>query len=264
MVQTPLVDIRDVSLIYGQGANGTLAVERLTLQINKGDFVAVVGPSGCGKSSLMKLVTGLVLPTSGAIHVNGQRVTRPIRGVGMAFQNSTLMPWRTTLDNVMLPFEIVQPHKRELRWERKRFVAQAMQLLATVGLSGFADKFPWELSGGMQQRANLCRALVHQPELLMLDEPFGALDAFTREELWSVMQKLWLEKRFTAVLVTHDLREAVYLADIVFVISHRPGRVLHEAAIDLPHPRTIETTFEPKFIEIVRELRGRISRELSP
>jgi NitT/TauT family transport system ATP-binding protein len=264
MSESPLVDIRDVSLIYGQGESGTLAVEHLTLQIRKGEFVAVVGPSGCGKSSLMKLVTGLVLPTTGAIYVNGDKVTRPIQGVGMAFQNSTLMPWRTTLDNVMLPFEIVRPHKGKLRLERKRYVAQANQLLATVGLGGFADKFPWELSGGMQQRANLCRALVHQPELLMLDEPFGALDAFTREELWSVMQNLWREKRFTGVLVTHDLREAVYLADTVFVISHRPGRVVHEARIDLPRPRTIDTTFDAKFIEIVRELRSRISQELSP
>src|SRR5262249_9425917 len=123
-------------------------------------------------------------------------------------------------------------------------------------------KFPWELSGGMQQRANLCRALVHQPELLMLDEPFGALDAFTREELWSVMQNLWLQKRFTGVLVTHDLREAVYLSDTVFVISHRPGRVIYQAKVDLPRPRTLETTFEPHFVDIVHGLRARISHEL--
>jgi NitT/TauT family transport system ATP-binding protein len=231
------------------------------MKINKGDFVAVVGPSGCGKSSLMKLVTGLVPPTSGTILVKGQKVLRPIQGVGMAFQNSTLLPWRTTLANVMLPFEIVEPHKRRLRSERDKYTATARELLATVGLAGFADKFPWELSGGMQQRANLCRALVHQPELLMLDEPFGALDAFTREELWSVMQALWMEKRFTAVLVTHDLREAVYLANTVFVISQRPGRVVLERKVDLPHPRTLETTFDPNFIDIVHELRSRISLE---
>jgi len=264
MSESALVDIRDVSLVYGQGPESTLAVEHLTLKINKGDFVAVVGPSGCGKSSLMKLVTGLMPATTGTIHVKGEKVTRPIQGVGMAFQNSTLMPWRTTLDNVLLPFEIVEPHKRHIRLERGKYAAIAKQLLSTVGLGKFVDKFPWELSGGMQQRANLCRALVHQPELLMLDEPFGALDAFTREELWSVMQNLWLDKRFTAVLVTHDLREAVYLADTVFVISQRPGRVIHEQKVDLPHPRTLETTFEPKFIDIVHQLRGRIGHERLP
>ena len=180
----------------------------------------------------------------------------------MAFQNSTLMPWRTTLDNVMLPFEIVEPHKRRLRADRAKYVAQAEQLLATVGLGKFGKHFPWELSGGMQQRANLCRALVHQPELLMLDEPFGALDAFTREELWAVMQNLWLQKQFTAVLVTHDLREAVYLSNTVYVMSKRPGRVIYNAKVDLPRPRTLETTFEPDFIDIVHDLRERISHEM--
>jgi NitT/TauT family transport system ATP-binding protein len=263
MSAAPLVSIRDVSLTYGQGEDSVLAVRNLTLDIAKGDFVAVVGPSGCGKSSLMKLVTGLLPPTSGEIFVGNEKVTHPIQGVGMAFQNSTLMPWRTTLDNIMLPFEIVEPHKRRLRSEKAEYVTQAEQLLATVGLGNFGRKFPWELSGGMQQRANLCRALVHQPELLMLDEPFGALDAFTREELWAVMQDLWLQKRFTAVLVTHDLREAVYLANTVFVISHRPGHVVYEAKVDLPRPRTLETTFETKFIDIVHGLRARISRELT-
>jgi NitT/TauT family transport system ATP-binding protein len=263
MLSSSLVDIRDVSLTYGVGDDGTLAVEHLSLEVEKGDFVAVVGPSGCGKSSLMKLVTGLVPPSSGAIFVRGEKVTRPIRGVGMAFQNSTLMPWRTTLDNIMLPFEIVEPHKHRLRAERANYVGQAQQLLATVGLGKFSNKFPWELSGGMQQRANLCRALVHRPELLMLDEPFGALDAFTREELWSVMQDLWIQKRFTAMLVTHDLREAVYLSDTVFVISQRPGRVIHKAKVDLPRPRTLETMSEAKAIGIVHGLRSRIGHELA-
>ena len=263
MSSTPLVSIRDVTLTYGQGDDAILAVQNLSLDIDKGDFVAVVGPSGCGKSSLMKLVTGLLTPTAGEIRVGGEKVTRPISGVGMAFQNSTLMPWRTTLDNIMLPFEIVEPHKRQSRAEKAKYVAQAEQLLATVGLGNFGKKYPWELSGGMQQRANLCRALVHQPELLMLDEPFGALDAFTREELWAVMQNLWLQKRFTAVLVTHDLREAVYLSDTVYVISHRPGRVIYSAKVDLPRPRTLETTFETSFIDIVHALRSRISHELN-
>jgi NitT/TauT family transport system ATP-binding protein len=254
----PFVDLRGVSLAYGQGDEQILAVESLDIQIARGEFVAVVGPSGCGKSTLMKLVTGLLPPSAGAVFVGGDRVTKPIRGVGMAFQNSTLMPWRTTLDNVMLPLEIVEPHKREIRRERAKYEAKAKQLLASVGLDGFAARFPWQLSGGMQQRANLCRSIIHEPGLLMLDEPFGALDAFTREELWAIMQQLWLDKRFTAVLVTHDLREAVYLADTVYVMSKRPGRVILRKEVDLSRPRTLEMTFEPAFVEIVHELREMI------
>ena len=263
MSKTPFVELRDVNLTYGRGAEILAALNQLTLSIGQGEFVAVVGPSGCGKSSLMKLVTGLLLPTGGTIFVGGKQVTRPVESVGMAFQNPTLLPWRTTLANVMLPFEIVHPHKRRLRSNRKEFIAQAQQLLTAVGLGKFADRFPWQLSGGMQQRANLCRALIHEPRLLMLDEPFGALDAFTREELWGVMQNLWLAKHFTAMLVTHDLREAVYLSDIVYVMSQRPGRIIYTSKVNLARPRSLQTTFEPRFIEIVHALRERISHEHS-
>lgn len=255
------VELRQASLAYGVAPDATLALADATMRIAKGEFVAVVGPSGCGKSSLMKLVTGLMPCTGGEVWVRGEKVERPIAGVGMAFQNSTLLPWRTTLDNVLLPLEIVQPHRRRFRKARAEYIARAEALLASVGLAGFGDKFPWQLSGGMQQRANLCRALVHEPEILMLDEPFGALDAFTREELWAIMQALWQERRFTAVLVTHDLREAVYLADTVYVMSKRPGRLLHRHSIDLPRPRTLETTFEPHFIDIVHALRAQIQKE---
>ena len=246
MDQRPFVEIRDVGLTYGQGVQSVPAIEELSLDIGGGDFIAVVGPSGCGKSSLMKLVTGLLPATRGTIFVNGKKVTRPVAGVGMAFQNSTLMPWRTTLSNIMLPFEIVAPHKHRLRANKKEYIAKVEALLTAVGLGKFGEKFPWQLSGGMQQRANLCRALIHEPGLLMLDEPFGALDAFTREELWSVMQNLWIAKRFTAVLVTHDLREAVYLSDTVYVMSQRPGRIIYSSKVDIPRPRTLKTTFEPQ------------------
>ena len=256
--QEAFVDLRGVSLVYGQRDQQMLALENATLTIGKGEFVAVVGPSGCGKSSLMKLVTGLLPPTTGSIYVGGDRVVRPIKGVGMAFQNSTLMPWRTTRDNIMLPLEIVAPHKQLMRRDRKSYIALADKLLASVGLDGFGEKFPWQLSGGMQQRANLCRALIHDPSLLMLDEPFAALDAFTREELWGIMQALWLEKRFTAILVTHDLREAVYLADTVYVMSKRPGKIIFTKHVDLPRPRTLGSTFEPGFVDIVHELREKI------
>jgi NitT/TauT family transport system ATP-binding protein len=260
-VEPPLVELRQVSLAYGSGSARVQALDDATLSIDKGEFVAVVGPSGCGKSTLMKLVTGLLPPTGGEVRVHGVPVKGPIRGVGMAFQAPTLMPWRTTLDNILLPLEVVEPHKRRFRANRAEYVARVEALLASVGLQGFGDKFPWQLSGGMQQRSSLCRALVHEPEILMLDEPFGALDAFTREELWGVMQKLWMERRFTAVLVTHDLREAVYLADTVYVMSRRPGRIVKVRKIELPRPRTLETTFTFEFVDIVHELRERIHLE---
>jgi NitT/TauT family transport system ATP-binding protein len=255
------VDLQGVSLAYPLGKESILALADATLGIDKGEFIAVVGPSGCGKSTIMKLVTGLLPPTSGEVRVAGAQVTGPIKGVGMAFQNPTLMPWRSTLNNILLPMEVVEPHKRRFRRHRGEYVERAMKLLATVGLADFALRYPWQLSGGMQQRSNLCRALIHEPELLMLDEPFGALDAFTREELWGVMQALWLEKRFTCVLVTHDLREAAYLADTVYVMSRRPGRIVMSRKIDIPRPRTLATTFEPYFVDLMHELRDRIHQE---
>jgi NitT/TauT family transport system ATP-binding protein len=252
------VELEAVRLVYGENDRRTLAVDGLSLALGHGEFAAVVGPSGCGKSTLMKLVTGLLRPSSGTVQVEGAFVQRPIKTVGMAFQNATLLPWRTTLANVMLPLEIVEPHKSRLRAERAAYVAKVERLLRSVGLDGFAARYPWELSGGMQQRANLCRALVHEPRLLMLDEPFAALDSFTREELWSVMQALWLDHRFSAILVTHELREAVFLADTVHVMSARPGRIVLSRAVDLPRPRTLAMTFEPGFVALVHELRDAI------
>jgi NitT/TauT family transport system ATP-binding protein len=254
----PFVELRDVSISYGGEEEGLLALDHVSIDVGVGEFVAVVGPSGCGKSTLMKLVTGLLPPSSGSVMVDGEEVTSPIKCVGMAFQNSTLMPWRTTLKNVMLPLEIVQPFKRERRQQSEAHKARAERLLDAVGLGGFGPKYPWQLSGGMQQRANLCRALVHEPKLLMLDEPFGALDAFTREELWIIMQDLWMRQRFSSVLVTHDLREAVFLADVVYVLSKRPGRVLFRKRINLPRPRTIASSFDTAFVNIVHELRDKI------
>jgi NitT/TauT family transport system ATP-binding protein len=255
------VDLKSVSLTYRLGKESVVALADATFGIDKGEFIAVVGPSGCGKSTIMKLVTGLLAATGGEVRVGGRKVTGPVKGIGMAFQNPTLMPWRTTMDNVLLPMEIVEPHKRRFRRHRAEYEARAMKLLQTVGLADFAQRYPWQLSGGMQQRSNLCRALIHEPELLMLDEPFGALDAFTREELWGVMQTLWLEKRFTGVLVTHDLREAAYLADTVYVMSRRPGRIVMARKVDIARPRTLATTFEPHFVDLVHELRDRIQQE---
>ncbi len=252
------VDIHAVTHVYG-GIEGLPAVEDLTVRVQEGEFAAVVGPSGCGKSTLMKLATGLQFPKAGTVIVDGQQVSKPVRMAGMAFQNPTLLPWRTTLDNILLPLEIVEPHRSRLRRHKADYVEKAQNLLAQVGLRGMGDKFPWQLSGGMQQRASLCRALIHEPKLLMLDEPFGALDAFTREELWCVIRDLHAAQKVTVILVTHDLREAVFLADRIVCMSARPGRVIAERVVDLPRPRDLEITYSAAFVDIVHELRGHIA-----
>ena len=253
------VDIRDVTHVYAGSEDGAPAVDGMTIKVREGEFAAIVGPSGCGKSTVMKLATGLQFPTSGTVIVAGNPVTAPVKLAGMAFQNPVMLPWRTTLKNLLLPLEIVQPHRSRLRSHRKEYVARAEALLEQVGLKGQGAKFPWQLSGGMQQRASLCRALIHEPRLLMLDEPFAALDAFTREELWCIIRDLQAAQKFTVILVTHDLREAVFLADRVFCMSARPGRIIAEREIDLPRPRDLEITYTQKFIDIVHELRGHIA-----
>jgi NitT/TauT family transport system ATP-binding protein len=251
------VSLDDISHAYG-GNISTPAVEGLSLSIEEGEFAAVVGPSGCGKSTLMKLATGLQFPFKGTVQVGGQTVTRPVKIAGMAFQAPTLLPWRSTLDNLLLPLEIVEPHRSQMRARKHEYAARAKDLLASVGLRDQGDKYPWELSGGMQQRTSLCRALIHEPKLLMLDEPFGALDAFTREELWCVIRDLHAARKITIILVTHDLREAVFLADRIFVMSSRPGRIIAERAVDLPRPRDLDVTFTPQFSALVQELREHI------
>ena len=258
--EAAFVDFRDVWLAYSDEleANNEFAVEDINLQTRDGEFIAIVGPSGCGKSTFMKLATGLKRPTRGRITIDGIQVNGPLKIVGMAFQAPTLLPWRTTLDNVLLPLEIVEPYRSQFRSQREAFAQRAKQLLATVGLDGYEDKFPWELSGGMQQRASICRALIHEPKMLLLDEPFGALDAFTREELWNVLRDLWTLQRFNVILVTHDLREAAYLADTIYVMSKRPGRIVARRDVDLPRPRDLEVTYSKPFADLVLELRQQI------
>lgn len=255
---SPLIQLESVWLKYPRGSG--FAVEDISLEVADGEFIAIVGPSGCGKSTFMKLVSGLRPPTLGSVLLDGKELKGPAKMVGMAFQASTLLPWRTTLENIFLPFEIVEPFRRDYRRNRQLYRERARALINAVGLQGFEDKLPRELSGGMQQRASLCRALVHEPRLLLLDEPFAALDAFTREELWCVLRDLWAAKKFTVVLVTHDLREAVFLADTVYVMSKRPGRVVRLHRIELEHPRDLDVTYTPAFAEIVHELRGYIGR----
>ncbi|MEH2472516.1 NitT/TauT family transport system ATP-binding protein [Nitrobacteraceae bacterium AZCC 2161] len=253
----PFAEVTDVSMYYG-GADGTLALEDVTMNINHGEIVAVVGPSGCGKSTLMRLMSGLWLATEGGVIIDGREVDRPLSIVGMAFQNPTLLPWRTILQNVMLPLEVVDEHRGRLRKHRAEYEGKARELLQLVGLAGFENRLPHQLSGGMQQRASLCRALIHDPKLLMLDEPFAALDIFTREDLWSVLENVCVARKPTVVLVTHDLREAVYLADRVLVMSARPGRIIAERTVPVDRPRRREDSFSPAFTALVQELRDLI------
>ena len=260
MTTANFVDFQNVWLAYNDEllAQNHFAVEDINLQVKQGEFIAIVGPSGCGKSTFMKLTTGLKRPSKGQIFVDGQPVTGPLKISGMAFQAPSLLPWRTTLDNVLLPLEIVEPFRSQFKERKAEFAERAVKLLKTVGLGGYENKFPWQLSGGMQQRASICRALIHEPKMLLLDEPFGALDAFTREELWCILRDLWTEQKFNVILVTHDLRESVFLADTVYVMSKSPGRFVVKKEIDLPRPRDLEVTYTPDFTNIVHELRGHI------
>ncbi|MEB0056019.1 ABC transporter ATP-binding protein [Variovorax sp. RTB1] len=256
----PFVDFQDVWLAYNEEllrANH-FAVEAIDLKVKRGEFIAIVGPSGCGKSTFMKLATGLRMPSMGRIRIDGSPVTGPLKISGMAFQAPSLLPWRTTVDNVLLPLEIVEPYRSSFKRNRKEYVERARKLLQKVGLAGYEDKFPWQLSGGMQQRASICRALIHEPKMLLLDEPFGALDAFTREELWCILRDLWTEQQFNVILVTHDLRESAFLADTVYVMSKSPGRFVVKREIELPRPRELELTYTKEFTDIVLELRSHI------
>jgi NitT/TauT family transport system ATP-binding protein len=254
-----VIDLEKVRVSFGEGKNQVTALAETSLRIAHGEFVALVGPSGCGKSTILKLVAGTLTASKGNVFVAGREIgANPVR-IGMAFQNPTLLPWLNIRDNVMLPLKIVPPFKQAFSEKRKSEYRDRVEAsLAQVGLAGFGDKFPWQLSGGMQQRASLCRALIHDPTLLLLDEPFGALDQFTREELWEIMQNLWIEKRPTVLLVTHDLKEAAYLASRICVMQARPGRIIEDSVVPFARPRTIDVSFEPDFVSLTQRLRERI------
>jgi NitT/TauT family transport system ATP-binding protein len=259
VIERPLIALEEASITYGRGDTALKALSPTTLKIAKGDFVALVGPSGCGKSTILKLVSNLIKASTGHVFVGGREVGAEKVGIGMAFQNPTMLPWLRVRDNVMLPLKIVEPYRSQYSAKKKtEFRDKAEALLEVVGLKGFGDKYPWQLSGGMLQRSNLCRALIHEPTLLLLDEPFGALDQFTREELWDVLQKLWMERSPTVLLVTHDLREAAYLATRICVMSARPGRIVADDAVPFARPRTLDMTYEPAFVQLTQRLRSLI------
>jgi NitT/TauT family transport system ATP-binding protein len=250
---TNLIEIKGVTHAYKTPAGPLPVLDNLQLSVPEGEFCAVVGPSGCGKSTLTRLVSGLMKPDTGEVWLHGERVKGPRKTVGMAFQNPVLLEWRTILQNVILPLEIVAGSMPQKDRE-----ARAMQLIEMVGLKGFENKRPSELSGGMRQRASLCRAIVHKPDVLIMDEPFGALDAFTREDLWQTMRDLRAAEPFTCVLITHDLRESVFLGDQVIVLSGRPAHTQYVMDVDLPADRTIDILYTPKVADMLHILRDQI------
>ncbi len=248
-----LIEIKGVTHAYRTKAGPLPVLDNLNVSVPEGEFAAVVGPSGCGKSTLTRLIAGLMKPDHGEVWLHGERVTSPRKTVGMAFQNPVLLEWRTIIENVILPLEIVAP-----RMPKPDREARAMELLEMVGLKGFERKRPSELSGGMRQRASLCRSIVHKPDVLIMDEPFGALDAFTREDLWQTMRDLRAAEPFTCVLITHDLRESVFLGDQVIVLSGRPARTQHVLDVDLPADRTLDIMYQPQAQDMLHLLRDQI------
>ncbi|MCE6960005.1 ABC transporter ATP-binding protein [Cereibacter sphaeroides] len=248
-----LIEITGVTHAYRTPAGSLPVLDDLNIAVPEGEFCAVVGPSGCGKSTLTRLVAGLMKPDRGEVWLHGERVTSPRKTVGMAFQNPVLLEWRTILENVILPLEIVAQ-----KMPRKDRTDRAMALLEMVGLKGFEGKRPSQLSGGMRQRASLCRAIVHKPDVLIMDEPFGALDNFTREDLWQTMRDLRAAEPFTCVLITHDLRESVFLGDQVIVLSGRPAHTQFILNVGLPADRRIDVLYTPEATEMLHLLRDQI------
>jgi len=244
-----LIALEEVSRIFTSGARSVTALDRVSFEIQAGNFVSFVGPSGCGKSTLLKIIGGLLPATSGTAFVSGRRVDQPLENVGMVFQAPVLLKWRSVLGNILLPVEFAKLDVAD-------YTDKARALIKLVGLDGFEEMFPHQLSGGMQQRASLCRALVTDPQLMLMDEPFGALDAMTRDELDMELLRIWEERKKTVLFVTHSIQEAVFLSDLVFVMSARPGRLLETIPIDLPRPRAVEIMSAVEFGEYTLKIRS--------
>jgi len=245
----PLIEVDRVSKVYETRDGHVESLRQLSFDIKEGEFMAIVGPSGCGKSTLLKMTAGLLPVSAGEIRLDGKQVSGPPDSVGIVFQSAVLLAWRSVVDNVMLQIEM-----RHL--PKAQYLPKARALLEMTGLSGFANRYPWELSGGMQQRASICRALVHDPAVLLMDEPFGALDAMTREKMNVELQRIWSETRKTVLFITHSIPEAVFLADRVLVMSERPGTIAAIYDVDLPRPRSLSVMASTEFGALAQRIRA--------
>lgn len=251
--RAPVLVIKELSTVFPNGNGGLRALDRLSFEVCAEEFVCVVGPSGSGKTTLLRALAGLLPPSAGEIWFQGERLTQPRRGVGFVFQKANLMPWRTVLENIRLPLEVHNTPPAESQ-------QRAHEMIELIGLQGFENSLPRDLSGGMAQRVAMARALVHDPDLLLLDEPFGSLDALTRERMGGELLNLWQKRRKTVVMVTHSISEALLLSDRVLVLSARPGSLRLDLTVDLPRPRDEETRYMPDFQALARRLRGSIDQ----
>jgi NitT/TauT family transport system ATP-binding protein len=247
-----VISVRELVKTYGGRSDGVLALDRISFDVREGEFVSVVGPSGCGKSTLLKILAGLIPLTDGEMLVHGAPIIGPRRDVGMVFQSPVLFPWRSVLNNALLPIDVQH-------LDRQKHLTIALELLKLVGLGGFEHRYPWELSGGMQQRVALVRALMHDPSMLLMDEPFGALDAMTREQMNLELQRIWLDRQKTAIFITHSISEAVFLGDRVLVMTPRPGQIAEIVKVGLPRPRMLDIMNVPEFGHYVQRIRAHFS-----
>lgn len=249
METTPLIVVNDLEKVFNTfRGERVYALSGIDFKVNDGEFVAVVGPSGCGKTTLLRVLAGLISGTRGEVILDGSQVVGPSKNIGIVFQKPTLLPWRSVLANVMLPVEI-------LKLPRDKYLSRAHELLEMVGLSEFANKLPSELSGGMQQRTAIARALVHNPRILLMDEPFGALDALTREQMNIELQRIWSESGKTIFLITHSIPEAAFLADRVLVMTRRPGEIERVIDVAIPRPRNMDSMSTERFGQVTHEVR---------
>jgi NitT/TauT family transport system ATP-binding protein len=244
----PILQVRHLSIIFPDGNSGLKALDDISFSVNAEQFLCVLGPSGCGKTTLLRVLAGLLPPTYGELVFGNSSLTTPRHGVGMVFQKANLMPWRTVLDNILLPLEIQHVPRPEA-------MEKALALVELVGLVGFEDSLPRDLSGGMAQRVAIARALIHEPDLLLFDEPFGSLDALTRERMGSELTRIWQARRKTVIMVTHSISESLFLADRVLVLSNRPGRLCLDLIVDLPRPRVEDIRYTPVFSALARQIR---------
>ena len=244
-----VIEVRGASKIYRTRDGDVHSVQPVDFTVNEAEFIVIVGPSGCGKTTLLKMLAGLLPPSTGEVRVEGKVITRPHGNVGIVFQSAMLLPWRSVLRNVMMPIEIKGLPRRD-------YEARAHELLRMTGLTDFAHKLPWQLSGGMQQRVSICRALVHDPKIVLMDEPFGALDAMTRERMNVELKRIQQETRKTVVLITHSIPEAVFLADRVIVMTPRPGTIAAIYDVPLPPDRTLDVMSHPAFTAMTQKLRS--------